>query len=544
MFKKARLWLAAHPNTALMLMTIAALAPFIAKPFNIDDPMFLWVAKQVLAAPANPYGFIVNWYGWDEPVWMVMESPPLNSYFIALAAKILGWSEVGLHLVYLLPAIAVVLGTYRLAKSFCAQPMLAAALTLFTPVFLVSANTVMCDVSMLAFWVWSLVFWVEGIRENKPWKLATSGTLISLAILTKFNGSCLVPLAAAYGLAFHRKPGRWLLYLLIPVVAGLAYEVATQSIYGHGLATTAVGYSATTKAAHDFSIGSTTLIALTFAGGCVATALFLGPLIWRPMRLMLLFGGALFLVLIFGESLMGKYPLLTGKIRTLAEIQVLLWVIGGLSVLLLAGRDVWQNREANSLMLFLWVLGIFVFAGFINWTVTGRSVLPMTPAVAILLVRALDHQRKAWAQARIYLSVAAVFALLVAHADYLSAVATRQSAQQIWARYGQPDHTLWFEGHWGFQYYMDARAKAVDLDVSPMKSGDVFVAPLNNTNIKLPRSKISTMSFVEVYTVPKGKFLTTTDLEMGASFYASILGPLPFAFGDTPPEKVVVFRVN
>ncbi len=45
------------------------------------------------------------------------DNPPLTSYFIALVSLIGGWSEPALHLAFLVPAVAAVLGTYALAKN-------------------------------------------------------------------------------------------------------------------------------------------------------------------------------------------------------------------------------------------------------------------------------------------------------------------------------------------------------------------------------------------------------------------------------------------
>ena len=76
-----------------MLVVLAALGPFLAKPFNIDDPLFIWTARQIQAHPGNPYGFTVNWYGSVDPMWNVTANPPLAGYYLALAAGIFGWSE-------------------------------------------------------------------------------------------------------------------------------------------------------------------------------------------------------------------------------------------------------------------------------------------------------------------------------------------------------------------------------------------------------------------------------------------------------------------
>ena len=138
------------PKFVLTAITVAVLAPFLDKAFHIDDPLFLWMAQQISKHPLDPYGFDVNWTSFPQPMWMVMQNPPFCSYFIAAAAAISGWSEVGLHLALILPAVAAVLGTYAIARRLCPNPTTAAILTLFTPVFLVSATNLMCDVILLA----------------------------------------------------------------------------------------------------------------------------------------------------------------------------------------------------------------------------------------------------------------------------------------------------------------------------------------------------------------------------------------------------------
>ena len=76
-FSKIRCLTARHPYWTLTVIVLAALGPFLAKPFNIDDPLFIWAAHQIQAHPADPYGFNVEW-GWREfPMWKVTENPPL-----------------------------------------------------------------------------------------------------------------------------------------------------------------------------------------------------------------------------------------------------------------------------------------------------------------------------------------------------------------------------------------------------------------------------------------------------------------------------------
>src|SRR3954468_12768816 len=95
-----------------VLATIAVLLPFVGKAFHIDDPLFMWMADQISRDPQNPYDFGVNWYSTIRPGFMVMENPPLSSYYAALVGRFLGWSEPAMHVGFLMPAIVAILGTF------------------------------------------------------------------------------------------------------------------------------------------------------------------------------------------------------------------------------------------------------------------------------------------------------------------------------------------------------------------------------------------------------------------------------------------------
>jgi 4-amino-4-deoxy-L-arabinose transferase-like glycosyltransferase len=551
MLEKIRRWIASHPAWTLAIVTAGTLLPFLAKPFNMDDPLFIWTAKQIHPHPFNPFGFGVNWYGTVEPMWGVTENPPLAGYYLALAAGIFGWGEIALHSAFLLPAVAVILGTHRLARHFCNSPMLAALLVLFTPVFLVSSMAVMCDVLMLAFWVWAVVFWAEGIGKNDFQKLFFAALLVSLAVLTKYFGACLIPLLAAHALIGKRRFDRRLAFLLVPLLALFSWQPATQALYGHGLLTEAAGYAAYAKNFLGFSEMAAGLTALTFTGGCLATAFFFAPLLWRARTQAAFALGAIFTAAILLPAMTAKHDQLQGAARALVEFQVAFWAGGGICLLALALADVWDRRDERAWLLALWVLGTFLFAAFFNWTVNARSILPMAPAVGILIARRLEKKfpangRTAWPRG---VTVCIVFggalALLVAQSDFLLAVAVRRSAQQVCARFGQGRNSLFFQGHWGFQYYMEAQgASALDVKHSRLQAGDCLAVPANNTSLFTVNSKALTLREVADVTVPGPRWLTTWSAPAGAGFYASAQGPLPFAFGPVSAENVAVYCLN
>lgn len=105
-------------------LTVVALLPFLNKAYDIDDPLFLWMAQQIVRQPLNPYGGMVHWSSLAQPMWVAMQNPPLCSYYIAAVGSFAGFGEVAMHLAFLFPAVAAILGTFELAKRFCASPMM------------------------------------------------------------------------------------------------------------------------------------------------------------------------------------------------------------------------------------------------------------------------------------------------------------------------------------------------------------------------------------------------------------------------------------
>ena len=118
----------------------------------------------------------------------VTKNPPLTSYYAALFGSWTNGSEIALHLAFLIPAVAVVVATYELARSLCDRPFLAAGLTLVAPGFLVSATSVMCDVPMLALWMVCVLAWRKGLNSGRAFYLTAGGFLIAAYALTKYFG--------------------------------------------------------------------------------------------------------------------------------------------------------------------------------------------------------------------------------------------------------------------------------------------------------------------------------------------------------------------
>lgn len=141
-----------------------------------------------------------------------------------------------------------------------------------------------------------------------------------------------------------------------------------------------------------------------------------------------------------------------------------LFVFIALSILRYAVSEFIRTKEALSFLLMLWIAGTFVFVVFVNWTVSARTILPMLPAVSILIMQTAEGRLNA-ARRLAVIFAALALSLSIAAADASYANSAREAASRIKEKYASQH--VWFDGHWGFQYYMEGYGfRAVDASSS------------------------------------------------------------------------------
>lgn len=531
----------------LAAATVALLLPSIDRAFHVDDPLFVWVARQIQGHPFDPFGFDVNWYGAPMPMWQVTKNPPLTSYGIAAVASLFGWGERVLHLAFLLPALGVVLGTYLIARRLCRRPLVAAFAVLGSPAFLVSSTTVMSDVPMLCLWVFAVFLWLEGMERGRVAMLAGAGLLVAAAGLTKYAALALVPLLLAHSLAAGRDSWRPVVFLLIPIAIFAVYGAVMSLRYGGGMLVD-VGAYAGRHGARGFWAPAKILVNLSFCGGCLLFVAFCAGRIWSRGTLAaaaaLAASGAAAVAL---AGSIGSYPLPPAALsRWLVALQFAAFVTGGVGVLALCVGEAVRREDRHWLLLVLWVFGMFLFSGGVNWTSNGRSVLPMVPAVAILLARAVQRRDAVGGARRLSLAVplaaAVALSVLCARADDSFANSYRTAARAVAQRRAGAERPVWFLGHWGFQYYMEAAgARPVDVRQPDVVPGDLIALPATNTNV-YPIDP-GAVRLVERMPVPLTPWIATLSPQAGAGFHADAYGPLPFAIGPIPVEECYLVEV-
>lgn len=524
----------------LIVITIVALVPFLNKAFYVDDPLFIWMAQQIATHPFDPYGFTVNWSSFSQPMSVVMQNPPLCSYYIAAITGVLGWSEPALHLSFMFWAVASVFGTFALARRFCREPVLAALLSLFTPVFLVSATSVMCDVMMLAFWVWALESWLAGLDRQQWWRFLLSAGLISFAALTKYFGIALVPLLVVYTLIRDRRSAIRLVFLLVPIAVLSNYEFITEEKYGRGLFSAAMTVSSSISLATRPSHLVQLLIGLAFGGGCFASVLFFARFVGT--RLILLAA-----ITVVTLAVAFKFSIVSWTYVESPEAPI--WLEGGLfacvgaGILALTVMHFVQRKDADALLLMLWIVGTFAFATFFNWSITARTFLPSAPAVAILVIQHFERLQNVTRLKYPALVGAAALSMLVAVADYRESDCARLAAQFYQRRYVSEVSKVRFLGHWGFQYYMEHwGARPFDRTKPGIAPGEIIVGPFHEF-VVAPVSP-EQASRRDESTFRALPFVSTSLLGSGASFYSSFGGPLPWVINEIAPERYYEIQIK
>jgi tetratricopeptide (TPR) repeat protein len=296
-------------------------------------------------------------------------------------------------------------------------------------------------------------------------------------------------------------------------------------------------------------------------GGCLAAAIFHAPLLWSRRALVVgVLGIGLAVGLLAGARCVGDFVLPADSgARFLIVVQFAVFVAAGISLLALAATDLWHSRNAASALLVLWVAETFVFCWLVNWTVNGRTILPMAPAASILIIRRIDRFAKpaaarsspwrlnAYCAARFLpLVLTAIVAVAVTWSDVCWADTERAAAATMNERYGGRKDTVLFAGNSGFQYYMESYGfKAIDAARTRLLPGDALVLPSLNVNVpSIPAEVISDRKTFQFALFP---YLSTSRPEVGAYFCEfAPWGLLPFGVGAFGPDRydVVTLRTE
>ena len=223
--RREALLVAALVVTPLLLLLDAAV--------SIDAPVFVAVARQIIAAPADPFGFRMIWDPTSPVTAVFNRNPPLLSYWLAPWIALFGERETVMHAALLPFPLIAALAFLGIARRLAGRGLEPALLLVATPAFGVLASTLMLDVPLLACWLVAIYALVRGAeREESGWPLA-AGAAAAAAGLTKYVGFTTAPLLAAGVLLLYQRRAAGLMRVLaLPLIAWAAWGAYTKWRYG------------------------------------------------------------------------------------------------------------------------------------------------------------------------------------------------------------------------------------------------------------------------------------------------------------------------
>ena len=166
-------------------VVLAATIPFVSKPFHIDDAADLQYVDRVLAQPADPYGFLLDWDEGPHPAYQNYH-PPLKYYYHALWLIVFPRSEWSLHVSYVPFVALTVVSLMWLAKRFACPPLAVAMLWMLGPGYLPGQN-VMLDVPVMALGLTATALFVRAVDHDRLAHAVWAGALLGTALLTKYS---------------------------------------------------------------------------------------------------------------------------------------------------------------------------------------------------------------------------------------------------------------------------------------------------------------------------------------------------------------------
>jgi hypothetical protein len=525
---------------AVLALLVLVLAPFAKKPFHTDDPLFVWHGTSMAEAPLEPCRLSVNWFGATQPISEVMRNPPGLQCFVAALHRV-GWlGESALHWWLFVPALCLALAVHRWASSRkdC-NPELAALLAIASPAFLVSATNVLPDVAMAACVTSALFLWMRGIDRDRTRDLVSASIACALGCLTKYFAVSLIPFLAWYALRGNVRAARWLPLLSMSALPLAAYEawMWKQS----GSPPFVAGFRALGGDVRGDGGSAFARIVLTivfFGGACLPSCGIAALRALRSARGVVACTGFAALAAWFLSGSIGPATAQRGIVS--AELFVL--ALAGACVLVELARRWTRSVHGADRWMIAWIAWELSYAAFLNWSVTERGLVTSASLFAILAASSVRESRLLPGVRALIAGVPLILALLVGvtlnRADRDIAESGERAAADLVAPFVRDGKTVWFQGHWGFQYYAEAsgakpmepsvgqRGKAGDDSRTLVARGDVVVIPMLNTNIAgVPRDEYT---LLETRAYPIAAWITTLGPMSAAGFYSSALGCLPF----------------
>lgn len=508
------------PKGAVWVLVIALglQLNYLQKPFHVDDTVVLYIARQVLANPLDPFSGELDWDGNVRSTFHVTTNPPLLSYYLAPLIWLGGEREWLLHLAMLLWQVLLWWGVVLLSQRFGVNPTLAAALVLLNPATIVSPN-LMRDMPMVAVWTLGTAIFVQGSDRAQVYKMVWGALLAGCAALMKYSGLGAVLVLAIYVMIQRRPRHVWfVLWALLPSALWCIHNLFVYQRL----------HFISTMMRYDISTPLPDRVWGTVAGlGGVWLLWMWAGLVYR--------WGALY-ALALGVALAvgwGRWKL----VQPVGDMEAAFWSATGaflLALTLARAVALWRQQSLSA----LWAAWVLLAIGIGAPFAAARHLLPAIPPLVLLWCPETISNRLR--RVTLVLALQTAFGMYAGWCDMQIAEVYRQASIVLPREYG----VRAFIGHWGWMYYAQrAGLQQVSANRLPSDSGILLAVPTEGGDALVPPQLVPRLLYEESVGLTRSAHLAT--LPPRAGFYASLRGAPPFRWlPEGYREQFDLFRVG
>jgi hypothetical protein len=509
---------------ALVLATICLL-PFLNKPFLIDDPEFLGIARQILKSPLHPTNFNICWNITPYCAKLYELTPGNTLMGYALVPTVLGgaaeWMAHTTQLFFVCAAVLAMSSFILRTGRSRGHAVVGAMLLVAIPPFLPMASTAMPDVLALAIGLVGmerLAAW----RDERKWRQgATAALALGFAGIARPHLTLLLPLGAFFLLEsmkpheilrqIRRSPSLWL-----PVAAGGVVLIAAI------LATRERGVLLNPPTA--FSGPEHLLLNLRsylfFFCFPLPLAACWAAVRWGARRTALTLIACMAVALLVGIK------------------QIILALIGGyvLADILL---EAWKNEDREGMFLGLWLLVPLPIVYYGHLPI--KYLLPCMPAIILICFRLGVSVPVRIARTACLLIIAGglAYSLLILRADAEFARFGRDALNSLIRQHAAVGEKVWFPNEFSANWYARlAGAKLLIPGRQEPTRGDLLVTGTYDGGTEMLKT-LRRSTLVQVLT-HKYRFGRTQG--GGAGLYTNYYGNLPWTPRSGEEERYELWR--
>jgi hypothetical protein len=484
------------PHKLLLLLALVYTLVNAVKPLTIDDTAYHAYAVQVAHRPLDPYGFSAYWWYYPEVANEIL-APPLLAYWWAPAIRLFG-DHPFLWKLWLLPlAVLLAYALCDLGRRFARGLELPiTALVLFSPAFLPTFN-LMLDVPATALSLAALALFCRACDRESFALAALAGLVAGLGMEMKYT-VFLAPAAMLLYALFLGRLRYWPAAAVIAAQVFLGWEFLMSLLYGesHFLLHVRERAGSEKDVVRLVTALGTNLGAVAWPAALLALAAL--GVRWRGMLVAGAAGVLAYLGVAFLDGDLAVSEKLFGPGHDLLPVEQLAFGALGVAGIIIGMAVVWQLAPGSGALdrwrslvpprptrvtAFLLAWLALELVGYLALTPfpAVRRVLGVVVVLALLAgrlaaltCRSPSARRVVWG----IVSYSAFLGLVVQGVDLLEARAEQGAAEEAarLIRERGEGGTVWFVGHWGFQYYAE-RAGMRPISAYAAPDGPIPVPP-------------------------------------------------------------------